>query len=246
MRQAECWRGSLTIGDGWAILEGVAGANVPHTHLAHQLTAGIDQALEVECLGRTHIILPGQYVIIPAGCAHAIGPAETRLRSLYIDRAGAARFGLVPGRNLTLTDPTLSAALDKLDGTGLPEGLFGDVTIKDLSAKQGRALIQLLDFAPVSATPGSIAEALGVSPSRLRQVSLATFGAPFSHVLQWRQLQHAARALSESASLAQAAEAGGFSDQSHFTRRMRRWFGVAPGAGLSGLEIRVAPMRSDC
>lgn len=128
--ETERWRGSLTIGDGWAILEGVAGTNAPHTHLAHQMTAGIDSSLEVECLGRRQIIPPGHYVIIPSGCAHAIGPTGTRLRSIYFDRARAAPLAQGQWCELRLADPRLSAALDMLDSNGSPIALFGDLTNK--------------------------------------------------------------------------------------------------------------------
>jgi AraC-like DNA-binding protein len=68
---------------------------------------------------------------------------------------------------------------------------------------------------------------------------MSDFGVPPSKLLQWLQLLGAAKALEASASLADAAAAGGFSDQAHFTRRLRQWFGVTPKVGLSGLEVSI-------
>lgn len=246
MTQAERWRGALTIGSGWAILEGVAGANALPTHLAHQLTAGVDGPIEIECRGRLQTVPARQYAIIPSGHEHAIGPIGTKLRSIYFDRARAVPVESANRRGFALADPLLSAELDALASTGMLTGRLRELAIEAQAVEPDRSLMRLLESASASATPRSIAAALGVSASRLRHMAHSTFGAPISHVLQWRQLQHAARALSDNASLAQAAAAGGFSDQPHFTRRMRRWFGVAPGAGLSGLQVRIAPHSPDC
>ena len=49
----------------------------------------------------------------------------------------------------------------------------------------------------------------------------------------------AAKAMEASSSLADAAAAGGFADQAHFTRRLQQWFGVTPKIGLSGLGVSV-------
>ena len=246
MTQDERWRGSLTIGDGWAILESVAGANAPHALLACQLTACLDGQLELEFSGQTHTAPLGQYAVIPSGVAHAVGPIGKRLRSIYLDRTAHAPSGLVQTASFGLAEPALSTAINANIGNGLPAALLRAPKSGNQQILSDHPLISLLAFAPPAATPKWVANSLGISASRLLQISHSAFGAPISHVLQWRQLQHAARALSESASLAEAAEAGGFADQSHFARRMRRWFGVAPGAGLSGLEIRVAPTASGC
>ncbi len=244
MTQATRWRGSLTIGNGWAILEGLAGANAPHAHLAHQLTACFDGPLEIVCLPEIHTVPAGHYAVIPSGFSHAVGPVGARLRSVYLDSAKFDPPG--SGHGISIVVPSLAAALNTLD----VQAAVGTLLRRSPRAKSAimsdHRLIALLDTAPATASPSWIANALGISASRLRQLSHSTFGAPMSHVLQWRQLQFAARALSESASLAEAAEAGGFADQSHFTRRMHRWFGVAPGAGLSGLDVRVATAAPEC
>jgi AraC-like DNA-binding protein len=65
------------------------------------------------------------------------------------------------------------------------------------------------------------------------------FGVPTAKLLQWLQLQQAIEALQQSQNLADAAAAGGFSDQAHFTRRLVEWFGVTPAQGLARLEISV-------
>jgi AraC-like DNA-binding protein len=243
LTQATRWRGVLTIGNGWAILEGLAGANTPHAHLAHQLTASLGGPLEIAWPSGTRSVPEGHYAVIPSGLAHAVGPIGARLRSIYLD---SAKFD-PPGEKhgISIAQSSVTAALNKLDAQGALAALLRRPFLKHALSSE-HPLIALLDIAPATATPSWIANALGISASRLRQLSHSTFGAPMSHVLQWRQLQFAARALSESASLAEAAEAGGFADQSHFTRRMHRWFGVAPGAGLSGLDVRVAAAAPEC
>ena len=88
-------------------------------------------------------------------------------------------------------------------------------------------------------SPAALARELALSPSRLREIVKAGFGVPPSKLLQWLQLLASAEALATTDRLCDAAAAGGFSDQAHFTRRLRQWFGVTPGTGLQGLEISI-------
>ena len=241
------WRGSLTIGDGWAILESDIGENAPHAHLAHQLTAGLDGPLLVSAHGQSTEVDQGRYAVIAAGAVHAIEPSGRRIRSVYFDRlrwSDAPRAGLPAIRVLSAE---ASASLSQCDDPiALQAWAREGLGARRRDGARSAALDAALDREPAPKSPSAVAAALGISPSRLRQISAAAFGAPIARVLQWRQVQRAARALSVSRSLAAGAEAGDFADQAHFTRRMRRWFGVTPGAGLLHLDIRIADPAPDC
>lgn len=241
------WRGSLTIGDGWAILESEIGENAPHAHLAHQLTAGLDGPLIVSAHGRSIEVDQDRYAVVAAGAEHAIEPKGRRIRSVYFDRLrwSGARGADLP--SIKVLSAEASASLSRCgDRTALQAWARDGLGARSPAGARSAALDAVLDREPAPKSPSAVAAALGVSPSRLRQLSASAFGAPIARVLQWRQVQRAARALSLSRSLAEAAEAGGFADQAHFTRRMRRWFGVTPGAGLLQLDIRIADRASDC
>jgi AraC-like DNA-binding protein len=56
----------------------------------------------------------------------------------------------------------------------------------------------------------------------------AAFGTSPRHFRTQRQLDHERRLLRQRASLAQAASAAAFADQSHMTRRFKRAYGVTP------------------
>ena len=74
------------------------------------------------------------------------------------------------------------------------------------------------------------AKAAQLSPSRLRAIAQAELGLPLTQWIVWCKVARAGRALARGENLAQAAAAGGFADQAHLTRTMRRTFGVTPGA----------------
>ncbi len=87
----------------------------------------------------------------------------------------------------------------------------------------------------------ALADVACLSPSRLREIVSRDFGVPPAKLLQWLQLQRSMRALVGGGGLADAAVAGGFADQSHFTRRCAQWLGVTPSAGLSAFAFEIVP-----
>ena len=76
-----------------------------------------------------------------------------------------------------------------------------------------------------------LAEAVGLSPSRLMHVFTESIGIPLRPYLSWLRLQRAAAAIvSGRASLTEAAYEAGFSDAAHMSRSFKRALGVAPSA----------------
>ena len=68
----------------------------------------------------------------------------------------------------------------------------------------------------------------GLSRSRVRTLAREQLGVPLSTWVIWRKLIKANKALACGANLSDAALEGHFSDQAHFTRTMKRMFGVTP------------------
>lgn len=68
----------------------------------------------------------------------------------------------------------------------------------------------------------------GLSRSRVRTLSREQIGIPLSTWVTWRKLVKANKALSNGANLSDAALAGHFADQAHFSRTMKKMFGVTP------------------
>ena len=108
-----------------------------------------------------------------------------------------------------------------------------------LSANIDERLTQALS--ELAASPGSttikeVARRCDLSESRLRSIARKQFGVPLSTWLLWRKLEKSARELAKGATLSDAALAGGFADQAHFSRAMRRMFGVTPAVAASSLR----------
>ena len=81
-----------------------------------------------------------------------------------------------------------------------------------------------------------IAERCDLSPSRLRVIAKKEVGVSLETILVWRKLVNSIKVLSSGATLSEAAQAGGFSDQAHFTRTMRSMFGITPSDSTQALH----------
>jgi AraC-like DNA-binding protein len=217
--------GTLFVGDGYIDLDGWIGENAAHSHLAFQLSIGLDGPIEL--IGdETRLVADA--VLIAPNTRHWIGPVGRRVRSIYVEPqlpwAGmfAARLG---GRRMISGAAELIALTDRPDA------------VDDSRATRLRALIE---NAPADQGPRDWASASNLSSSRFRALCIELLGAPPIRLRQWARLKIAARALMDGAGLAEAAAAAGYADQAHFTRQLRRWFGVSPARGLSALRICTA------
>lgn len=97
---------------------------------------------------------------------------------------------------------------------------------------QVRKLLTLLrngDFESVVSLD-VMAEAVGLSPSRLMHVFTESIGIPLRPYLSWLRLQRAAAAIVSGAPLTEAAHEAGYADAAHMSRSFKRMLGVAPSA----------------
>jgi AraC-like DNA-binding protein len=231
--------GRMTLGLGWAILDAHTGENRLHSHVAHQVSL----ALEVDCaIGGPHPLrlARGEAAIIPAGIQHCLTPAGAPVRTIYVDPLFDGLRDLIQTPVPKQLNPKEAAALEAITSGEMAKQWIGAFVNKSSSSSpiDGRLHAALSEIVP-GTSPSKLAQALGLSTTRLRELAIRDFGVPTAKLLQWLQLQHAIDALRQTRNLADAAAAGGFSDQAHFTRRLVEWFGVTPSLGLAQLEILV-------
>ncbi len=228
----------MVLGVGWALLDVLAGDNRPHRHLAHQVSLALNDPVAIGGT-RSLQLSAGEAAAVPAGTLHSLGPAGSAVRTVYVDPRFGGRRDLLERPEPFRLPPSQAAALRAVRSGAEAKEWIADF----LGTSSASSIDSRLQFALAEIDPGTsateLAQTLGLSRVRLRELVSRDFGFPTVKLLQWLQLQHAIDALRHSASLADAAAAGGFSDQAHFNRRLVEWFGVTPSLGLAQLEISI-------
>jgi AraC-like DNA-binding protein len=131
---------------------------------------------------------------------------------------------------MTAGGPDLALQRDELLLT-LLAGVFGERAEPTLVPAAIGRVLELIDDQPTEpATLAELAEEAGLSRFQvLRGVARATGLTPHAYLMQ-RRIDVARRLIAGGTSLAEAAAASGFADQSHMTRLFVRNYGVSPGA----------------
>lgn len=229
----------FSVGDGWAAYAGPHADHCGHAHVAIQLA--------VARSGSVCVVLDDARVL--RGQALIIGP---RVRHRMTDDGGSALLlyletqTQLASRLLTLIAPADAAVAPQFVTDLLTSEAPPDRVIAGLMAGLGVTETRLdprLEDALLTASkdpaPGAIgraARAVGLSPARLRALAQAQMQVPLSQWLLWRKLQRAGRDMVAGAGLAEAAVAGGFADQAHLNRIMKRMFGVTPLQAASAVR----------
>lgn len=228
----------MTLGLGWALLDAHTGDNRRHSHVAHQISL----ALEGDCeIGGAHPLrlARGEAAVIPAGTKHCLMPAGVPVRTIYVDPLFRGMRDLIRTPKLERLNAKDASALGSIHSR--EEAKRWMIAYANRSSAipiDGRLHSALSAIVP-GTSPAALAQSIGLSTTRLREIAIHDFGVPTAKLLQWLQLQSAIEAFRQTHNLADAAAAGGFSDQAHFTRRLVEWFGVTPSLGLAQLEISV-------
>jgi AraC-like DNA-binding protein len=221
--QTEGWHGTLWLAPDFAILHGRVRATASHAHYAHQWMQSLGAPLIVELAGERHTT---QQLLIASGQPHAIVEAPAPVLTVYAEplRLSAAALRLA----LTSTDPRSIAA-----------ALQAQVRTSELDPRLQRALAQVDVLLSGKVSAAAVAAAAHLSLSQLERLFSAQLGLPVRRLVLWRRLRLAIRLILLGSNLTSAAHGAGFADAAHFSRTMRKLFGVRADHSLRQLDVTV-------
>lgn len=224
------WTGEFYFGDCWMAYRGPAADNRLHAHAALQLCFAQESlAVLVTADG---LSMSGRALLVRPGALHRL-EAMGQVTLLLVEPQSPL--------GQTLLDASARDEIQPLDA-GLTEALCLEGALENLVSNlrpsfedaqthidpRLAAALDYLDRAPLQAAVSGAAKHCGLSESRLRALAGACLGVALSKWLVWRKMRTAALALAAGSSLADAAFAGGFADQAHFTRTMGKMIGITP------------------
>lgn len=232
------WAGRFEFGEGWAVYRGRTDVNAPHRHAAIQIAAGRDSGIAMRSDGA---VLEAWAIVIPPMVRHEFLNAGGEVTALYLEAElppGRALRRLM-GDKIAPLPESLARALSTVDPQETVATLTAFLDMGAQEAPDPRLAAALASLRRSPGEPGAIgaaAKAAGLSAPRLRELARSELGIALSQWLLWQKLGRASRAIAAGASLAEAAASGGFADQAHFSRTMRRMFGVTPRVAAETLN----------
>ncbi|QKW40110.1 helix-turn-helix transcriptional regulator [Actinomadura sp. NAK00032] len=219
------------MGDGYALYQGGVTEGTLHRHAAFQVAIAVHGEVAMDDASGTHH--RDVALLVPPMVGHRLHPAKA-LRIFYVEPhcAFADELRALCGSGITPA-PAMSS---------LSEADVRAAGGRPSSEIDGRLLDAMRALLDEQTSMTALAAQVSLSPQRLRALARAELGMPLTRWRIWRRLARSAEALREGQPLSVAALTGGFADQSHFTREMRRMMGLTPAeavralAAASGIE----------
>jgi AraC-like DNA-binding protein len=224
------WDGSVTFGDSWAGYIGRADQNTAHSHVAIQLCIGVHQPVKLELPGQ---LIRAAGVIIGPNVEHRAVADIHPVAFVYINPdtpLGRDLKALLHDNGIALASEEMLECFRRT--TSLAQFVEALARLLAMTPPIDQRLYKALNLLRQDRDgPGSVsraANAVGLSSPRLRCVATHQMGVSLSQWIIWNKLERASKSLAAGASLSDAAADGGFSDQAHLARMMRRMFGMTP------------------
>ena len=224
------WDGNVTFGDSWAGYIGRADQNTAHSHVAIQLCIGVHQPVTLELPGQS---IRAAGVIIGPNVEHRAVPEIHPVAFVYVNPDTPLGRAL----NALLQDNGIALASDELlecfrHSSSLSQFVEALGRLLAITSPIDQRLYKALNILRLDSDgPGSVsraASAVGLSSPRLRYVATHQMGVSLSQWIIWNKLERASKSLADGSTLSDAAADGGFSDQAHLARIMRRMIGMTP------------------
>jgi len=219
------WTGRLWLGRDFGLIHGELGRTTPHAHYAHQLILAPDAPVTVSLDGEQQT---AHRLFIPSQIRHAIVDAPQAVFTVYAEPLSFDGQALC---RAMFEAPMALAGLDHAVRL-CPRRALADARIE-------RALAAL-DGLLASKVPGSaLAAEAHVSLSQLQRLFASQLGLPVRRLVLWRRLRLAMVLILAGRPVTVAAHEAGFADSAHFSRSLKKLFGVTARQALQHIELRL-------
>lgn len=223
MSTAVGWNGALVVGAHFALLRGHAGATSAHAHYAHQILLAGDGDWVVETEAG---IRRGPRMLLASFQPHAIVAAPAQGSTVWLEPGHVDLQQLQAGLWDLSTDPhVLLPCLHRLTATA------------PLDRRLQAALAELDARLPERVAAADIADAAHLSESQMHRRFRQDLAVSLRGLVLWRRLREALVRVIDGHTLTASAHSAGFADLAHFSRSLRRMFGVR-AEDLSRLRLQ--------
>jgi len=225
MTQGNEWTGQLWLGRDYALIHGRSGRTAPHSHYAHQLIFAPDKPVTVELDGTP---VTATRLLIPSHVRHAIIEAPDPLFTLYAEP-------------LVFDAPTLSQAMSDAEQSlqGLDQAVRNCSRRAPTDPRIERAIAAIDISLANKVAARAVADTAHLSMSQLQRLFVSQVGLPVRRLVLWRRLRLAMELILAGEAVTLSAHAAGFADSAHFSRSLKKLFGVTARQALRHLDLHL-------
>ena len=178
--------------------------------------------------------------IIPPLLMHKI-ECPSAVEMVYLEPLFATKLEILNSRAIAPLEPLSDSLMSLLKHEQAPRLLLKHLALKQVHTHSSldARLVSVFDFLkadPANRSISAAAKLVGLSEPRLRSLVRDQVGVPLVTWLLWRKLHKSTNALIQGVSLIDAAIDGGFSDQAHFNRTMKRMLGITPQMAVKAVS----------
>ncbi|SMC95329.1 MULTISPECIES: helix-turn-helix domain-containing protein [unclassified Pseudomonas] len=217
------WLGDIWLADDHCLLLSTLGRTDRHVHYAHQVLVGLGADVEVR-VGEQ--LCSGPLVLIASQQPHAILSHGIPCLTLFAEPLA-----------FDLADLALACEHAGNSAEHLAESL-GHWPRRRLDPRLEKALQRIRALDEQTLPARELASTATLSISQLERLFSGSLKLSVRRLVLWQRLRVALQRALSGTSLTEAALAAGFADSAHFTRSVRRQFGLSPRAALRGLRLR--------